>query len=224
MPSLLGVPVDAAYHLVFALTSGFTPLLGGLAAAIGIIVFTMAIRLLIAPLSFRALRGQAALARGAADGVAPRMADEGTSVLAGILPILAQWPVLSVVYVLFRSPCVGGGTNQLLTRTLGGVPLGAHWLSGASALSVHGGIFLVVFAVLAALCWLSIRLARRFAAPHAPTPRGAVKVLGNVLPFSTVVIAVFAPLAAGLYLVTTMAWSLAERWLFLRRSASVALS
>ena len=31
--------------------------------------------------------------------------------------------------------------------------------------------------------------------------------------------AAFAPLAAGLYLITTMAWSRAERWVFPRRTA-----
>jgi YidC/Oxa1 family membrane protein insertase len=51
-----------------------------------------------------------------------------------------------------------------------------------------------------------------------PGGAGAVKFLGNVLPYVTVVIAAFAPLAAGLYLITTLAWSGAERWLFLRRA------
>ena len=63
MPGFLGVPVDAAYHLVFALTHLLTPVAGGLAAAAAIVLFTAAVRLLISPLSFRALRGQAALAR-----------------------------------------------------------------------------------------------------------------------------------------------------------------
>jgi YidC/Oxa1 family membrane protein insertase len=40
-----------------------------------------------------------------------------------------------------------------------------------------------------------------------------------VLPYVTVVIAVFAPLAAAVYLLTTVAWTLAERRLFLRRAA-----
>ena len=63
MSTLFGVPVDAAYHLVLALTNVLTPVLGGLAAVAGIIVVTMAVRLLVSPLTFRALRGQAAQAR-----------------------------------------------------------------------------------------------------------------------------------------------------------------
>jgi YidC/Oxa1 family membrane protein insertase len=41
-------------------------------------------------------------------------------------------------------------------------------------------------------------------------------VVGKVLPYLTVVIAAFAPLAAGIYLVTSTAWSVAERNFFAR--------
>ena len=149
MTAVFGVPVDAAYHLVYALTTFLTPVLGGLAAVAGIVVFTMAIRLLVMPLSFRALRGQAAQARLAPQVQALRKRygrqperlqreltalyrREGTSVFAGIVPLLAQWPVFSVLYLLFRSPAVAGGPNRLLSRDLFGVPLGDHWLSGVA--------------------------------------------------------------------------------------------
>ncbi len=241
MPSFfLGVPVDAAYHLVCALTSLLTPVLGGLAAAAGIIAFTMAVRLLIAPLSFRALRGQAAQARlvpqlqalnqryarqpeRLRSEAAALYRREGTTMLAGIWPILAQWPFLSVMYAIFRSPRVAGGPNQLLSRTVLGVRLGAHWLSVPGVLSVQGGVFLGVFAVLAALCWLSAGAARRMAPAReaAPAPRGA-RLIGAISPYVTVVIAAFMPLAACLYLITTVAWSAAERWLFTRRATVTA--
>ena len=68
MSTLFGVPVDAVYHLVFALTNVLTPVLGGLAAVAGIIVITLAVRLLVSPLTFRALRGQAAQTRLAPSG------------------------------------------------------------------------------------------------------------------------------------------------------------
>lgn len=249
MPALFGVPVDAAYHLVFALTNVFTPILGGLAAVAGIVVFTAAIRLLVMPLSFRALRGQAAQAR-----LAPRVQalrrrygrqperfqreltalyrQEGTSMFAGFAPLLAQWPVFSVLYLLFRSPTVAGGPNRLLTHGLFGVPLGSHWLSGAGALSAQGAVFLGILATLAAICWLSARVARRMAPagsaaagtpPAGPTAAGpavpqetsgALGPLLKALPYLTVVIAAFAPLAAAVYLVVSAGWSTAERWLF----------
>jgi YidC/Oxa1 family membrane protein insertase len=304
---LLGVPVGAAYHLVSALTQLLTPVAGGLAAAAAIVLFTAAVRLAISPLSLRALRGQAAMARLAPQVQALRARfgrqperfsseltalykREGASPLASFWPLLAQWPVLSVMYLLFRSATVDGAQNRLLSRSLFGVPLGEHWLSGASLLSAQDALFLAVFAVLAALCWLSARLARR-TAPAAPpaanaaaasTARRATQVpagttrarqsrggtgqaaggtgqaaggtgqaaggkragtarpaanrvdpaealadskavawVTRVLPYLTVVIAAFAPLATAIYLLTTVAWTIAERRLFLRSTMSL---
>jgi YidC/Oxa1 family membrane protein insertase len=238
MSGFLGVPVGAAYHLVFALTHLLTPVAGGLAAAAAIVLFTAAVRLLISPLSFRALRGQAAMARLTPQIQALRTRHgrqperfqrevtalyrrEGTGPFAAILPLLVQWPFLSVTYLLFRSATVGGAQNQLLSDGLFGVPLGAHWLSGGGLLSVHDVLFLAVFAILAALCWLSARLAKQ-AVPAAAAP--AAGLLSRVLPYVTVVIAVFTPLAAAIYLLTTVAWTLAERRLFLHRAGGSDLA
>jgi YidC/Oxa1 family membrane protein insertase len=255
MSSFLGVPVDAAYHLVSGLTGILTPVLGGLAAVAAIVVFTMAVRLLLMPLSLRALRGQAAQARLAPQLVALRQRygkqperlqremaalykREGTSMFAGFAPLLLQWPFLSVMYLLFRSPTVGGAANTLLTHDLFGVPLGAHWLSGAGPLalaSAQGVVFVGLFALLAALCWLSARLGRLMTAQAtgvSPAPgataaagtSGRPGLLVRALPYLTVIIAAFAPLAAGIYLLTTLAWSLAERMLYSRPKGWTALS
>jgi len=245
MSSFLGVPVDAAYHLVSGLTGILTPVLGGPAAVAAIVAFTMAVRLLLMPLSLRALRGQAAQARLAPQLVALRQRygkqperlqremaalykREGTSMFAGFAPLLLQWPFLSVMYLLFRSLVVGGMANTLLTHDLLGVPLGAHWLSGAGPASAQGAVFLGLFALLAGLCWLSARLGRLMtaratgatpASGAAPGAAGSPGLLVRALPYLTVVIAAFAPLAAGIYLLTTLAWSLAER-MFYSRSAN----
>jgi YidC/Oxa1 family membrane protein insertase len=242
MTAVFGVPVDAAYHLVLALTNFLSPVLGGLAAVAAIVVFTMAIRLLLTPLSFRALRGQAAMTRLAPQiqelrkryGRQPERlqreltalyAREGTSLLAGFVPLLAQWPVFSVLYLLFRSPTVAGGVNSLLSRDLFGVPLGAHWLSGGGAVvataGLHAAVFPAVLAILALICWLSVRVARQMTAGSAVVASGtggAAGLLVKVLPYITVVIAAFAPLAAAVYLVVSVSWSVGERRVFAARS------
>ena len=253
MFSFLGVPVDAAYHLVSGLTGILTPVLGGLAAVAAIVVFTMAVRVLLMPLSLRALRGQAVQARLAPELQALRRKHakqperlqremtalyqrEGTSMFAGFAPLLLQWPFLSVMYLLFRSPQVAGTANTLLAKDLFGVPLGMHWLSGAGVVSAPGAVFLGLFALLAGLCWLSARLGRLMAAQAAQAtqaaqaPRGGRDaaapaaasgpgLLARVLPYLTVVFAAFVPLAAGIYLLTSLAWSLAERGFYWRRTA-----
>ena len=267
-----GVPVDAAYHVVSGLAGLLTPLAGGLAAAAAIAGFTVAIRLLLLPLSYRAMRGMAAQARiaprvqalqkkhaGQPDRLQRELAAlyqaEGTSMFAGCLPALAQWPVLSVLYLLFRSPRIAGAPNALLSHGLFGAPLGSHWLGGAGPLSAQGAVFAGLFLLLAGIGWLSARLARRMSTrvsgPGAPadkpgTPGGrqgtparppgtpatrpvrtavtgpaevnragaAASVsatLARVVPYFTVAVAAFMPLAAGVYLLTTTAWTLAER-------------
>ena len=235
MTSFLGVPVDAAYHLVSGFTSFLTPALGSVAAVAAIILFTVAVRLVLMPLSLRGLRGQAAAARLAPQLQALRKRyakqperlqremtalykREGTSMFAGLAPFLLQWPLVSVIYLLFRSTRIGGKPNTLLTRDLFGVPLGSHWLDGAGPVSMHGLVFLGVFVLLAGLCWLSIRLGQLMTARSAGTdganaPGGA---LIRVLPYLTVVIAAFAPLAAGIYLLVSTGWALAERNFFWR--------
>jgi YidC/Oxa1 family membrane protein insertase len=278
MLSIFGVPVDAAYHLVSGFTSILTPVLGGVAAVAAIIAVTVAVRIILMPLSFRALRGQAAAARLAPQLQALRQRygrqperlqremaalykREGTSMFASITPFLLQWPLLSVMYLLFRSAQVGGKPNTLLSHDLFGVPLGSHWLGGVGLVSGQGLVFLGVLALLAGLIWLSVRLGQlmtaqatavpaparvpvpgrtpaRASAPARAAARGAARAqargatkaeaaaapattakptpvpggaLVKVLPYLTVVIAAFAPLAAGIYLLVSTGWSLVER-------------
>ena len=245
MSGFLGVPVDAAYHLVSPFVSLLTPLLGGLSAAAAIVGFTVVVRLLLLPLSYRAMRGMAAQARVAplAQGLRKRYAGqpdrlqreltalyraEGTSMFAGCLPLLVQWPAFSVLSLLFRSARVGGVPNTLLTHRLFGAPLASYWLGGAGPFSAQGAVFAGLFVLLAAVGWLSARMARRASgagagataaggaaagatAAGATAAGGAQAALVRVLPFATVAIAAFVPLAAGLYLATSTAWTLAER-------------
>jgi YidC/Oxa1 family membrane protein insertase len=251
MSGFLGVPIAAAYHLVRLFASFLTPLPGGLAAAAAIVGFTMAVRLLLLPLSYRAMRGMTAQARVAplAQDLRKRHAGqpdrlqreltalyraEGTSMFAGCLPLLVQWPAFSVLSLLFRSPRVAGAPNTLLTHRLFGAPLASYWLGGAGPFSAQGAVFAGLFVLLAAVAWLSARMARRASAPagtggtpgnaRAPSGNrwpaaatgatatsGAPAALARALPFATVAIAAFVPLAAGLYLATSAAWTLAER-------------
>jgi YidC/Oxa1 family membrane protein insertase len=233
--------VSLAYHLVTGLTQLLTPVAGVSAAAAAIVVFTLAVRVVLLPLSYYALRGQARQARlqpqlaelrqryaGQPERLNRELAEfyqrEGGGLLIGCLPLLAQLPFFSAMYRLFLSSSVGGHPNALLTHRLLGVPLGAHWLS-AGLVSPHGLVFALLLALLAVVCWLSARLARRTAAAAAAatgaaSPDRASAWLGWVLPFTTVIIAAFVPLAAGIYLLVAASCTLAERATLGRLGAS----
>jgi YidC/Oxa1 family membrane protein insertase len=212
--------VGVAYDLVTGLTFVLTPVTGGLSAAVAIVLTTACARLVLLPVSFR----QARTAR-IEQRLEPKIRElrerhrkdpvraqqemtalyraEGTSMWAGIGPALLRLPLFTVIYRLFLSPAVGGHANLLLTNTLLGTPLGERWLFGASAFGVHGLVFLALFAGLAALAWWTSRMMR-----HSSGAGGA---LLRILPFGTIAVAAYVPLAAGLYLLTTTAWTAAER-------------
>ena len=151
---------------------------------------------------------------------------EGAGLFAGCLPLLLQIPFFSVMYRLFLSRSVAGAPNTLLGHRLLAASLGSRWLAGAGPFSLQGLVFAALFALLAGVALLAVRAARRAAASAAAVPAGtaaaagaarapaaerAVSVLGRLLPFGTLVMAAVVPLAAGLYLLTTTAWTLAER-------------
>jgi YidC/Oxa1 family membrane protein insertase len=247
---LLDVPVGVAYHVVSTLATWFAPLPGGLATAAAIVAFTVAVRLLLLPLSYYAIRGERARAR-----LLPQFQDlnrryagqperlrrelsklkqaEGAGIYAGCLPLLLQLPFFSVMYRLFLSRDIHGSPNVLLTHHLLGVPLASRLLSGAGPFSYQGVVFLGLFTLLAAVAWCSAKMARalsgegragpaaaarpgqkpagKFAAAGAGSAGGSVGALSRLAPFGTVLVAAAVPLAAGLYLLTTTAWTVLER-------------
>lgn len=246
MFSLLGVAVGAAYHVVSAYVQVLAPVTGSLATVAAIIAFTMTVRLLLLPLSLSAARGQASQARllpqvtdlqkrhaGHPDRLRIELnalyQRENASALAGCLPALLQLPFFSVMYRLFLDHTVNGRPNGLLSHDLLGAPLGSHLLSGAGPFSAQGAVFLGLLGLLAVVAWISARAARQAAAAGGAAQSGgsaqsgaaaqsaAVGRLTRVLPYVTIVIAAVVPLAAGIYLLTTTAWTTAERALLRRR-------
>ncbi|MEV6972386.1 membrane protein insertase YidC [Kitasatospora sp. NPDC093806] len=195
--------------------------------ALAIVLFTVCVRLALHPLARAAARGEKTRAR-----LAPRIAElnrkhkgrpeklqaalaelyreEKASPFAGCLPMLVQLPFFSVMYRLFTTP------NDLLGHTLFGTPLGLH-VGGAQGAG-QWAVFGLLYAGLAAVAYVGFRRARRAqadaAAQGTATPQQPGLAFLPYLSFGTVVFAALVPLAAGVYLLTTTAWSAAERaWL-----------
>ncbi|RKT04879.1 YidC/Oxa1 family membrane protein insertase [Streptomyces sp. 3211.6] len=213
-------------HLVAELGRLLEPVLAESATAAAIVLFTLLVRLALFPL------GRAAF-RAATPG-------------AGCLPMLLQLPVF---YLMYRSFSSG---DELLGHRLFAAPLGARWSGALEAGGVFGPqglVFLGLFAAIAVVAaWSAVRGRRAAAAapvvaPVLPVPPSSVKgaggaaaaptagqlaamrKLGGVLPllsFGTLITAAVVPLAAGLYLLTTTAWSVAERAWLQRRAAAGA--
>ncbi len=223
------MPLDAAegvaYTALHAIATVLTPVGGAVTA---IVVFTLAVRMLLSPLSFaqaRAQRAQAALApqlrqlqqRHQGDPARLMAAQrelyrsERVSPLTGCLPALAQAPFFLVMYRVFKSHDLAAGSTALPGHALLRVPLDQTWaaVAGAGLLSGPSLVFVGLLALLTALAWWSGR--------RATTLAGTTSRLARILPFGSVLFAATVPLAVGLYLLTSSAYTAAES-LLLRRT------
>jgi YidC/Oxa1 family membrane protein insertase len=208
-----------------ALLAASSAALAALGAAVtpagAIVLVTVAVRALLIPVGVSLARADRARRR-----LAPRLAElqkrfardpqrlqretlalyaaEKVSPFAGCLPVLAQAPVLTLVYALFASPQIAGAPNSLLDGALLGAPLGRHLADLAAGIAASDLVFAGILVALIAVAVLARRAVLRQA------PSGLSRALAFA-PFLTVVAATFLPLAATLYLTVSSAWSLAER-------------
>ncbi|HEY8914078.1 YidC/Oxa1 family membrane protein insertase [Lacisediminihabitans sp.] len=228
---------DVAYAAVEGLAALFTPVAGAASAALAIVALTILVRLALIPVGVSQVKAEGTRRRLTPQLQAlqrrhkknPALLQQKTAELfkaerssqfAGILPALAQAPVLSLVYALFLRTTVDGHPNGLLAEHLFGVPLGTsfvHLLSGGTPWP-GAAVYLGLFAVMAAVAWLSRRIALELMLPNPDAAPGTESV-GRALSwlgFITVVFAAFVPLAATLYLAATTVWTLGERQLLRR--------
>lgn len=234
-------PLAAILHLAYtglmALTAFIAPWAGAPAAAVVVVLVTFLVRAALIPAGVAQAKAEQVRAR-----IAPKLRDlqkryrtdperlqretmrlyrdEKSSPFAGCLPVIAQAPVVGVIYAVFLHPTIAGRPNALLAETLFGVPLGSS-LVGTMAGGAMDAPTAAVFGVLVLLIAAVDEVTRRLLRVPTP-PRGAALMLATpvhllgVLQFATAVVAIFVPLAAGLYLVVTVTWTLGQR-LVLRR-------
>ncbi|UYM03848.1 YidC/Oxa1 family membrane protein insertase [Solicola gregarius] len=229
--------ITAAYWLVTNLSDLLQPLVGAPSAAVAIVLMTVAVRTLLIPvgrsqvkagITRRRLAPKIAELRRRHAKKPERLqreitelyAKEKASPLAGCLPVLAQMPILMAVYGLFVHQTINDHPNELLGHTLLGVPLDVGLvgqLNAGAVTWVSGGVFIAIVVVVAVVAQASRRMLMPPQTPEETDPQPGVPDLSGLtralsfMPFMTAVIAAFVPLAAGLYLMTTTAWTLAER-------------
>lgn len=224
--------LDAASGFVQSISAALDPLAGANAAALAIVLCTLALRAALVPVGVSQVRAQrvrerlapritALRARHAKDParmqseLSALYAAEKASPFAGCLPLLVQAPVLSGVYALFVLPMIAGHANPLLAHALFGAPLSASLMAAVGSGSV---LALVVPGTVVALILAVLLVGRRMQLRMMPTPvvepapgTAAVARLASWLPLVTVAFAAFAPLAAALYIAVSTTWTLVER-------------
>ncbi|HEX8927524.1 MAG TPA: membrane protein insertase YidC [Actinomycetota bacterium] len=205
-------PVELTQHLLTLLDSAVRPLLGPSSAWVAIALLTVLVRVALLPLAIaqaRAGRVQAELQPEVAklrkrfakkpERLQAAMLDlyrqRGVGVLAGsgCLPVLlqlVQLPVIWIVYRVIRASAFSGA--------LFGVPLATTlWAAPAPLLLALVGVLGVAAALSS---WQAARNARN-AAATAEVPGGrSLTAVARVLPFATIPVAAWLPLAVVVYL------------------------
>ena len=231
--------LDAAYALLMGLADLLHPLAGSASAALAVIVLTLLVRTILIPAGIAQAKAEQTRAR-----LAPKLqalqrrykndrermsretmklyADEKTSPLAGCAPVLIQAPIVGVVYALFLYPVIAGHPNALLTDQLLGVPLGASLLgtiAGGTATESTALVFGILLLMIVVVAEVTRRVFRPVAGGTTDAVPGAETVarMAGFLQFGTAVVAIFVPLAAALYLVVTVTWTLVQRIVLRRR-------
>nr|WP_208393262.1 membrane protein insertase YidC [Frigoribacterium faeni] len=230
------VVLDGLHTVVVALGDAVEPFAGASSSALAVVLLTLLVRALLVPVGVSQVRaeiGRRRLAPALADlrrrirdpqalqrATAALYTSEKVSPLAGCLPTLAQAPVLTAVWSLFSHPLIAGHANALLGHGLAGAALGATLVGSVGGGFAVVGPFAVLLVVLAVVVELRRRADLRAAGPAASTTAQeavpGLATIARVVPFVSVVVAAFVPLAAALYLVTSAAWTLGERALLRR--------
>jgi len=206
--------IDSLVTLVIGVSGGD--------AALGIVLFTLAVRIVLLPLAVRQARATRLRER-----LAPRLAalreryardperlaretsavfaKEGGSPFAGIMPGLAQLPFLWLMYRVATHPTALAGHDLL------GAPLGQQ-VAGVVA---HYGLFswpVLVFALVIVLiglvAWVASRKIRATLTNEQPE---LTRKIMPLMPYGSLLAAAVLPLAAGLYLLVSTAWTTGER-------------
>lgn len=235
----LAALLDAAYGALTGLSDLLTALAGASAAALAVTVVTLLVRALLIPVGISQAKAEQTRAR-----LAPKLRElqrrhkknperlqketmavyraENTSPFAGMLPVLAQAPVVGILYTLFLRPEIAGHSNELLAHDLFGAPLGTSLIAalvGGTATAATFLVFGVLLAVMIAVAEVTRRVFRPTPADAGDSPLNSPTMLRVVsaMHYVTAIFAVFVPLAAALYLTVTVVWTLVQRIILRRR-------
>jgi YidC/Oxa1 family membrane protein insertase len=224
---------DALYHVLTFFQDLTEPLLGSQSYWFSIVLLTVAVRILLIPLTVKQVKSTRVMQELAPEikklqakhkndrtklneEMMALYKERGFNPMAGCWPLLAQMPFFFALYqVIFRTE-IAGEPNILFGKTFFGVPLQQHWLAlpgWDKILSAAGLTILVLTTAMALTTYISQRqLMNKQTAQVNPQQQMIMKIM----PLMFFVFAVNVPLAVIIYWVTTNFWSVGQQYILLR--------
>jgi YidC/Oxa1 family membrane protein insertase len=225
---------DALYAVLKAFQHFTEPVLGGQSYWFSIVMLTVAVRIVLIPLTVKQVRStrvmqelQPELKKLQAkykndkqklqEELMKLYRERGFNPMAGCWPLAAQLPFFWALYRVIYSRNIGGEPNILLDKTFFGVPLEARW----SALQGWGeklasGTGLTILCLIIAMAVTTYISQRQLMAKQSTEVNSQQQMLLRIMPLMFVVFAINVPLAVVVYWVTTNLWSMGQQWVLLR--------
>jgi YidC/Oxa1 family membrane protein insertase len=224
---------DALYHVLKFFQDLTEPLLGSQSYWFSIVMLTVAVRILLIPLTVKQVRSTRVMQELAPEikklqakhkndrtklneEMMALYKERGFNPMAGCWPLLAQMPFFFALYQVIYARQIAGEPNVLLGKTFFGVPLEQHWLAlpgWDKMFSAAGITILVLTTTMALTTYISQRqLMSKQTAQVNPQQQMILKIM----PLMFFVFAVNVPLAVIIYWVTTNFWSVGQQYMLLR--------
>ena len=224
---------DALYHVLTFFQDLVYPILGSQSYWFSIVMLTVAVRILLIPLTVKQVKSTRVMQELAPEikklqskykndktklneEMMALYKERGFNPMAGCWPLLAQMPFFFALYQVIYAQQIAGGPNVLIGKTFFGVPLQQHWLAlqgWDKIFSAAGLTILVLTTTMSLTTYISQRqLMSKQTAQVNPQQQTIMKIM----PLMFFVFAVNVPLAVIIYWVTTNFWSVGQQYMLLK--------
>ena len=227
---------DALYVVLKSFQHWTEPALGGQSFWFSIVLLTIAVRIVLIPLTVKQVRSTRVMQelqpelkklqtkykndkQKLQEELMKLYRERGFNPMAGCWPLAAQLPFFWALYRVIYSREIDGQPNILLGKSFFGVPLDDRWSAlagwGDKLASVAGITILGLIIAMAITTYVS---QRQLMAKQSASVNPQQQMMLRIMPLMFVVFAVNVPLAVVLYWVTTNVWSMSQQWVLLRNA------
>jgi YidC/Oxa1 family membrane protein insertase len=224
---------DALYHVLTFFQELVEPLLGSQSYWFSIVMLTVAVRILLIPLTVKQVRSTRVMQELAPEikklqskhkndktklneEMMALYKERGFNPMAGCWPLLAQMPFFFALYQVIYAKQIAGGPNVLIGKTFFGVPLQQHWwaLEGWDKLFSAAGLTILALTTMMSLTTYISQ--RQLMSKQTAEVNPQQQMIMRIMPLMFFVFAVNVPLAVIIYWVTTNFWSVGQQYMLLR--------
>ncbi|HEX6674208.1 MAG TPA: YidC/Oxa1 family membrane protein insertase [Actinomycetes bacterium] len=224
---------DALYTVLKTFQHISEPLLGSQSYWFSIVMLTVAVRVVLIPLTVKQVRSTRVMQelqpeikklQAKYKGDKQKLTEEtmklyqekGFNPLSGCWPLLAQMPFFFALYRVIYSKHLAGEANILLGKKFFIVPLSDTWsrMDWAHRLTSPDG--LIILALILAMSLTTYISQRQLLSRQGAAAPPQQQMLIKILPFTFLIFAINVPLAIIIYWVTTNLWSMGQQYVLLR--------